>query len=109
MIEAPKNVTLELISNERIIEKIQKIILTKNEAYWGEKFKNEKDVCCTPINDISNFLNDKHIIEKKIFNYTIELDKKFIPVIPTSLERNMIKLKKINKVPKLGQHNKLIK
>ena len=53
IINAPKEVVLEKISNELIIEKIKKIIKKENESFWKKKFSKETNVCCTAVNDIS--------------------------------------------------------
>ena len=109
MINAPKKIVEEKVSQKKIITAIKKIIKTKNEEYWKNKFDNQKDVCCTSINGLEDYMNDKHLIEKGIFTNKIMIDKKSIPLIPSALERKLVKVKKINKAPRLGQHNNMIK
>ena len=94
---------------KKIIAAIKKIIKSKNEKYWKNKFENEEDVCCTSINSLEDYFNDKHLIEKKIFANKIMIHKKSIPLIPSALEPRLVKVRKINKAPKLGQHNDIIK
>ncbi len=109
IINAPKEITLEKLSNELIIKKLRSIIKRKNEVFWKKKFNEENDVCCTSINDIKSFVNDPHIMQKNIFKNNIMINKTKITLIPTPLERKLINIKKNNKPPKLGQHNNLLK
>ena len=37
------------------------------------------------------------------------LNKKSIPLIPSALEPRLVKVRKINKAPNLGQHNAIVK
>ena len=109
IINVPKKIAEEKVSQKKIIATIKKIIKSKNEKYWKNKFDNEEDVCCTSINDLKDYLNDKHLIEKGIFTNKIMIDKKSLPLIPSALERKLVKVKKTNKAPRLGQHNNMIK
>ena len=109
IINAPKQISEEKISQKKIIAAIKKIIKSKNEKYWKNKFDNEEDVCCTSVNSLEDYFNDKHLIEKKIFANKIMINKKSIPLIPSALEPRLVKVSKINKAPKLGQHNDIVK
>ena len=66
-------------------------------------------MCCTLVENINNLLKDKHIIDKKIFNRKVSLKGMLIPLIPTSIDKNLSVLKNKNISPSLGQHNHLIK
>ncbi len=109
LIEAPKEVALEKISQSSILKAIQKIIKERNLSYWKKKFDEENDVCCTAVNDLNEFMEDNHIKDKQIFNKKIMIKNKKFLAIPTALDRKLINMKKINKAPTLGQHNNLIK
>ena len=37
------------------------------------------------------------------------INKKLIPLIPSALEPRLVKVRKINKAPKLGQHDDIVK
>ena len=54
-------------------------------------------------------MQDKHIKNKKLFSNNIIVNKKKLFAIPTVLDRKLIKIKKNNTVPRLGQNNNLIK
>ncbi len=109
LIGAPKEIAEEKIPHRKIITAIKKIIKSKNEVFWKNKFDNEEDVCCSSINSLKDYLNDKHLTKKKIFTNKIMINKKTIPLIPSALERKLVKIRKFNKAPKLGQHNSIIK
>ena len=74
-----------------------------------KKFNKEKNVCCTLVEKTNNILKDKHIKNKKLFKNNILLKGKRIPLIPTSIDKNLSILKAKNVSPKLGQHNHIIK
>ena len=84
-------------------------IVASHDISFKNKFDNEEDVCCTSINSLEDYFNDKHLIEKKIFANKIMINKKSIPLIPSALEPRLVKVSKINKAPKLGQHNDIVK
>ena len=109
LIKAPKIIIEEALPQKKIITAIKKIIKSKNEKYWKNKFDNEEDVCCTGINSLEGYLNDKHLIKKDIFANKIVINQKSISLIPSALDRKLVKIKKMNKAPKLGQHNNIIK
>ena len=109
IIKAPQEVTLEKFSQPILINKIQSIIKKHNERFWKKKFDNENNVCCTTIKSLKEFMQDKHIKSKKLFSNNIIINNRKLFVIPTVLDRKLIKIKKYNKAPKLGENNNLIK
>ena len=109
IIGAPSEVKLEKLPNKLIVNKVKKIIKNKNEDYWKKKFDKEDNACCNFIEDVNYFINDKHLVEKKIFDNKILINNKKVPAIPTSLDRKLNKIPKISKAPKLGQHNNLLR
>ena len=109
IIKAPKNVKLEKFSQSMLINKVQSIIKKHNGRFWKKKFDNENNVCCTTVKSLKEFMQDKHIKNKKLFSNNIIVNKKKLFAIPTVLDRKLIKIKKNNTVPRLGQNNNLIK
>ena len=109
IIEAPEKVINELYPPKKQINIIKKIIISKTEKFWKNKFDMEENVCCTSINNLKDFLNDKHIVQKNIFSNKIMINKSKLTLVPTSLDRAMIKIKKVNRAPYLGQHNNILK
>ena len=49
------------------------------------------------------------LVKKNIFKNNIILDKKKIALIPTPIDKTLVKIKNNNKAPKLGQNNSLLK
>ena len=90
-----------------IIKKIQKIIKSRNFLYWKNKFSKEKNVCCTPIENIENLFKDSHLVKKKLLP---RKDKKgnFILKIPTVIDNKPLIIKEKLKVPLLAEHNYII-
>lgn len=109
LIKAPDQISKELIPQKLLIKKIREIIKSKTENYWKNKFDKEENVCCTGVKDISDFMKDVHILKKKLFTNKVNIKNKKIPLIPTSLDKNLAKINKTNNVPKLGEHNSIIK
>ena len=109
IINAPYKVLNEELTPKKLINTINKIIKLKTEKFWKNKFDKEENVCCTSINSLSQFLNDPHILNKKIFSNKVMTSNNKFNLIPTSLDRSLVKLRKTNHSPKLGQHNNLFK
>ena len=109
IIDAPASIVNENLGPEKTIFAVKRIIFEKTSTYWRKKFNNEKNVCCTLVENINNLLKDKHIIDKKIFNRKVSLKGRLIPLVPTSIDKNLSVLKNKNISPSLGQHNHLIK
>jgi crotonobetainyl-CoA:carnitine CoA-transferase CaiB-like acyl-CoA transferase len=109
IIEAPDEITLEKLPQQKVIKKIQKIIIEKNESFWKKKFDKENDVCCTTVKSIVEFMKDRHISNKNIFSNNIVIKNKKFFSIPTALDRKLIKVQRNSRAPKLGENNNLIK
>ncbi len=109
IIKAPSNITDELISPDKSIKAVEKIIINKSSIFWKKKFEKEKNVCCTIVENINNLLKDKHIKSKGLFKNKIYMKKKSIPLIPTSIDKKISKLKPKNLSPELGEHNHILK
>mgnify|MGYP003324295670 CR=1 FL=1 len=109
IIKAPKDVVLEKLPHNTLIKKVQSIIKKKNESFWKKKFDNENDVCCTAIKSLKEFMQDKHIRNKKLFDSNISMSGKEIFAIPTALDRKLVKMRKKNIAPVLGADNNMIK
>ena len=109
IIKAPEEITLEKFSQPILINKVQSIFKKHNEKFWKKKFDNENNVCCTTIKSLKEFMQDKHIKDKKLFSNDIVINNKKLFAIPTVLDRNLVKIKKNSKAPKLGQNNNLIR
>ena len=108
LINASADIVLEKLPQDKLISKVQKIIKEKNEVYWKKKFDKENDVCCTTINNLDDFMSDKHIKGKKLFDNKIIISNKKLSLVPTALDNALTKVKKINKAPKLGENNNLM-
>ena len=85
------------------------IIREKNESFWKKKFDKENNVCCTTIKSLKEFMQDKHIKNKKLFDSNISMNGKEIFAIPTALDRKLVKMRKKNIAPILGADNNMIK
>ena len=109
IIKAPKEVVLEKLPHNTLIKKVQSIIKDKNESFWKKKFDNENNVCCTAIKSLKEFMQDKHIKNKKLFASNISMNEKEIFAIPTALDRKLVKMRKKNIAPVLGADNNIIK
>ncbi len=109
IIGAPAEVKNEEFNSDILINKIQNIVKKKSSLYWKKKFENQYNICCTPVGNISEFFNDEHIQKKELFKNIIEIGKKNYPLIPTAVSKDLSRIKKKSKAPKLGQHNYLIK
>ena len=107
IIKAPKSIIMEIEKPTTIIKKIQKIIKSRNFLYWKNKFSKEKNVCCTPIENIENLFKDSHLVKK---NLLPRKDKKgnFILKIPTVIDNKPLIIKEKLKVPLLAEHNYII-
>ena len=107
IIKAPKSIIMEIEKPITIIKKIQKIIKSRNFLYWKNKFSKEKNVCCTPIENIENLFKDSHLVKKKLLP---RKDKKgnFILKIPTVIDNKSLIVKEKLKVPLLAEHNYII-
>tara|TARA_A100001011_G_scaffold376704_1_gene439583 strand:- start:11484 stop:12596 length:1113 start_codon:yes stop_codon:yes gene_type:complete len=108
IIKAPEEIKLEKFSQSILIDKVQSIIKKHSEEYWKKKFDSENNACCSTIKSLKEFMQDKHIKNKKIFSKNIIIANKKLFAIPTILDKNLIKIKKNNTAPKLGQNNNLI-
>ena len=109
IIKAPKEVVLEKLPHNTLIKKVQSIIREKNESFWKKKFDKENNVCCTTIKSLKEFMQDKHIKNKKLFASNISMNGKEIFAIPTALDRKLVKIRKKNIAPILGADNNMIK
>ena len=109
IIKAPDIIYNEKLDPQDQIKKINNIINKKTEKFWKNKFDNEENVCCTGVNTLKQFLKDPHIVNKKIFSNKIVIEKNKFALVPTSLDRVLVRLKKASRAPKLGQHNNLLK
>ena len=107
IIKAPKSIIMEIEKPTTIIKKIQKIIKSRNFLYWKNKFSKEKNVCCTPIENLENLFKDSHLVKKKLLP---RKDKKgnFILKIPTVIHNKPLIIKEKLKVPLLAEHNYII-
>ncbi len=108
IIKAPVDVEREEHSNKVLIKKIQSIIKEKNSIFWRKKLDNEDNVCCTVLKDIGEFFNDLHIKEKGFFENKIKIGEKKFTSIPTALNKNFSRARKIARVPLLGENNDLL-
>ena len=109
IIKAPKEVVLEKLPHKALIKEVQSIIKEKNMSFWKKKFDNENNVCCTAIKSLNEFMQHKHIKNKKIFACNISMIGKEIFAIPTDLDRKLVKMGRKNIAPILGADNNMIK
>ncbi len=107
IIKAPKSIIMEIEKPTTIIKKIQKIIKSRNFLYWKNKFSKEKNVCCTPIENIESLFKDSHLVKKKLLP---RKDKKgnFTLRIPTVIYNKPLIVEEKLKVPLLAEHNYII-
>ena len=104
-IELPKKFIKMQNDQEKVIEKVRKIIGQKEKNYWLDVF-NKADCCCSIVKSIEEAINDNHFKVRKIFeNKIINNLGEEIPALPIPVDMQFRKDQKRASAPSLGDIN----
>ena len=92
-------------NQEEVITKVREIIILKDKDYWAHFF-DEADCCCSIVKSVEEAINENHFKIRNVFEKQIANEEgQIIPALPIPIDSQFRKIKKVEKVPRLGSDN----